>query len=239
MNALSERTRFLLGTALALLLVLGFVLWAELGSDSLQIMAKEDGPIEWASAFLFGLSSVGFLAVAVRSDFLKQKEKWPRYFMTIAWALLMFVFMGEEISWGQRLFGWGTPDLLSEMNRQQETNIHNLEMLHDVMGGPYRYLSAFMIITGVLLPLAAMTRIGKRAVQRWAFPVAPAGCWLFFVGAYAFGKYYYNRIESSNDAAEIREFLLSVGMFVFAFYGALRPNALFRVSSKGSHDRAA
>jgi hypothetical protein len=32
----------------------------------------------------------------------------------------------EEISWGQRIIGWETPDFLEEINLQDETNIHNL-----------------------------------------------------------------------------------------------------------------
>ncbi len=33
---------------------------------------------------------------------------------------------GEEISWGQCLFGWTTPDFLMGLNQQGETNIHNI-----------------------------------------------------------------------------------------------------------------
>jgi hypothetical protein len=33
---------------------------------------------------------------------------------------------GEEISWGQRIFGWGTPDYFLEHNKQEETGLHNL-----------------------------------------------------------------------------------------------------------------
>lgn len=47
-------------------------------------------------------------------------------FWLILLALGSFVFFGEEISWGQHFFGWGTPDDWKELNRQGETNIHNL-----------------------------------------------------------------------------------------------------------------
>lgn len=32
----------------------------------------------------------------------------------------------EEISWGQRLFGWETPAAWAALNHQGETNLHNL-----------------------------------------------------------------------------------------------------------------
>jgi hypothetical protein len=35
-------------------------------------------------------------------------------------------FAGEEASWGQHWFGWGTPELLFASNEQDETNLHNL-----------------------------------------------------------------------------------------------------------------
>ena len=31
----------------------------------------------------------------------------------------------EEISWGQHFFGWRTPEFFSEINHQNETNLHN------------------------------------------------------------------------------------------------------------------
>lgn len=45
-------------------------------------------------------------------------------------VVLMAVFCGllflEEISWGQRIFGWSTPDQFEELNAQSETNLHNM-----------------------------------------------------------------------------------------------------------------
>ncbi len=43
-----------------------------------------------------------------------------------ALALACMVFLGEEISWGQHLFGWTTPSELAVVNVQNETNFHNL-----------------------------------------------------------------------------------------------------------------
>ncbi len=34
--------------------------------------------------------------------------------------------MGEEISWGQRIFNIETPWFLAEANAEKETNLHNL-----------------------------------------------------------------------------------------------------------------
>ena len=152
--------------------------------------------------------------------------------MAICWAGLMFVFMGEEISWGQRMFNWSTPDALKEVNIQDETNIHNIE--NTFMGGNYRYLSIMMLTTGLLLPVFATSRFGRRTIQYFAFPVSPLCYAPLFVGAYMYGKYY--RAMMGVDASEVREFLMSVGMFCFAMSGVLSPCMLFRVCGKESRE---
>ena len=221
-------------------LILGiFVVWVETNAPHLHTWATEDGPIETLSAVFFGISSLCFVIVAVRSRYLRQKSTGLRYPMIIAWALLMFVFMGEEISWGQRIFGFATPDALMAVNHQHEFNIHNIEIVDNFAGGKYRYLSIMMVATGLLLPLFALTGFGKRSIQWWAFPVAPLGFGLVFIGAFVYGKFYHDITIHSNDATEVREFLMSVGMLLFALYGARRPCRLFRACNDGQPAAAA
>ena len=227
-----ERHQITIGTAISLLFIIIFIVWSELDFDSLNRMVKEDGPIQNSSAILFGLSSICFIVFAYRSDFLKEKGGLS-YFMTISWALLMFIFMGEEISWGQRIFNISTPDMLKEINLQNQINIHNIEFVDTFLGGKYRYLSIMMLTTGLLLPVFALSKFGKRTIQRFAFPVPPLCYAPLFVGAYVYGKYYAPII--GNDAAEVREFLLSVGLFSFAMIGTMSPCTLFRICIKESN----
>ncbi len=41
-------------------------------------------------------------------------------------GLAFFWAAGEEISWGQHFLGWNTPEWMSEINDQNETNLHNI-----------------------------------------------------------------------------------------------------------------
>ena len=41
-------------------------------------------------------------------------------------GMAMVFVAGEEISWGQRIFGFATPDFLMLMNQQKEFNVHNI-----------------------------------------------------------------------------------------------------------------
>ena len=44
-------------------------------------------------------------------------------------AILMFLAAGEELSWGQRIFGAKTPAWFADRNIQKEINLHNLDFL--------------------------------------------------------------------------------------------------------------
>ena len=46
-------------------------------------------------------------------------------------ALLFFFGAGEEISWGQRIFGFKTPEPLAQVNKQDELNLHNLSVFEN------------------------------------------------------------------------------------------------------------
>ena len=210
-------------------------LLTELSPETMRVWSLEDGLIENTSAFLFFISGIGFFIVAVKSDFIKEKNSKWAYTMTLAWALLMFIFAGEEISWGQRIFGFATPEVIQQSNTQNEFNIHNLAVVDSFLGGKYRYLSIMMLTTGLILPLAVLNTWGRKICQFFAFPVSPLRYALLFVGAYVFGKYYHAfPPESVSErslafvADETRELVMAIAMTCFALHGVVKPGDLFR-----------
>jgi len=93
-------------------------------------LAVEDGPIENLGAAGFFVAAALFF-VAFRSSlgagnaFYLLRTNRNLFLLLLAAA---FVFAGgEALSWGQRIFGWETPDSLASINAQDETTIHNLE----------------------------------------------------------------------------------------------------------------
>jgi hypothetical protein len=60
-------------------------------------------------------------------------------------------FAGEELSWGQHLFGWGTPAYLESINDQEETNLHNISSWFDQK--PRMLLEFWVLIGGLALPV--------------------------------------------------------------------------------------
>lgn len=212
------------------LVMLFFVLWIEFSPITFSSYGAEDYVIENLTAIFFLISSIGFFITALKSTYLKKQNTNMAYFMIIAWAILMFIFFGEEISWGQRIFNFNTPDSLMEVNLQGEFNIHNIGIVDTALGGKYRYLSIMMLLTGVIFPLTALTSWGKKIFQKFNYPICPLQFMLFFLGSYIFGKFYSTFPEGlpdPNSASEAREFLFGLGMACFALYGIRKPNSLF------------
>jgi hypothetical protein len=86
-------------------------------------VAQEDGFVEWATFVAFVMAA-GWLLVVVR----RIAPSW--WFQSACFLLAAFclVVAGEEISWGQRLFGFKPPEVFLERNFQQELNFHNVLM---------------------------------------------------------------------------------------------------------------
>jgi hypothetical protein len=80
--------------------------------------------------------------------------------VTIVAALSCIYIAGEEMSWGQHLFHWNTPDYWGEVNRQQETNLHNTYALFEKY--PRAVLEIGVLMGGILVPIAACFLPGLR-----------------------------------------------------------------------------
>lgn len=92
-----------------------------LSPHTLEFLNAEDGLIEQATAAFFVVSCVLAAVLAVRPGCAPRQR--------LAFALLafaMFVMAGEEISWGQRMFGVESNEFFKTYNVQGETNLHNL-----------------------------------------------------------------------------------------------------------------
>lgn len=99
------------------------------------------------AAFLVALSTLRRAA--------RREPRWLLLWVLAATLCCLYV-AGEEISWGQHLFGWLTPDSWGLYNDQNETNLHNVTAWLDQK--PRHLLSAGTIVGGILIPLYALWR---------------------------------------------------------------------------------
>jgi hypothetical protein len=91
------------------------------------------------------------LAIALLRDPLVWRSRFLRVWIGVA-ALGSLYIAGEEASWGQHFWGWETPERWAELNRQSETNLHNISSWLDRK--PRLLMQLGMIVGGIVLPLA-------------------------------------------------------------------------------------
>lgn len=179
------------------LLVIPYILLFLSGVEKQGSLFEEDGLFENASAVFFLVSSLSFLFL-----FFKIKKREARsfklkigHYLILMLSFLFFVFAGEEISWGQRIFNLETPDLLKEINVQREINLHNIRIFDVTDTDGYRpkkglarmitanrMFSLFWFVFCVVIPV--LNRLSKRLavwLKKIAFPVVPLLISLLFL----------------------------------------------------------
>lgn len=172
---------------------------------------KAEGYLEHLTALNFLISSVMFAITAWKY----RGYKPTRFFLTL-FALIFFVFVGEETSWGQWVFGFETMDLMKGVNVQDENNIHNM----------FGYLADWIFIVGtfiygVALPvLRACYPFWEHVFAKIGLPIPSLGL-AFAIIPISLTHYFTIGvlIESTVNLriAELREFLVSIAFLMLAF----------------------
>jgi len=85
-------------------------------------LTAEDALVEWSQAIGFLISAIGFAWLAICG--------YRSRVLCAGMSVVLFLVTGEEISWGQRLFGYKSPSAVTRFNVQGETNLHNLSPIH-------------------------------------------------------------------------------------------------------------
>jgi hypothetical protein len=149
---------------LIIAMMIGFEL--TLTGHDLSAMYSENGPLELLQFGFMVLAS--FLAARLVFEADDKLMK--------LWALALFAgsiyIAGEEVSWGQWLVGWGTPEFWASFNDQNETNLHNTSAWFDQK--PRLILFIGMVVGGLIIP----------ALRRWKPSVLPQRYADFYPGDY-------------------------------------------------------
>lgn len=135
---------------------------------------REYGLIENATLLFLAIAVVYAVRIAVNAERPVQRA----WFWVLAAGA--FYFLGEEASWGQHIFSWHTPDALSALNEQKETNLHNLAggyrlLFHNL---PRQVMSFASILGGFVVPLYLL-KSGKTftpdSLHHWIWPSYACG----------------------------------------------------------------
>lgn len=154
----------------AIIIALGFI-FIYTSLPLFERYIQEDGVIEW-------LTVLGLLAASVLSLYrgitLFRKKRWFFITTNLILGVLLFMAAGEEISWGQRIFGIETPAYFKEKNLQGETNLHNLKINgFEVNRIIFSYvLIGALVIYLAIFPLLYHRKKGmKNFIDSWGIPL--------------------------------------------------------------------
>ena len=222
-----DRVRFLNDSLIIMLIVTAILfLYVAFGDRFISETVRhwinrEDGFIQSVQALLFLLCGVAntvlflkFRAVRFAAGFggsLDRRAVWHGLL-----GIFFFFCVGEEISWGQRLFGWETFSLFQIANVQDETNFHNL----------FGYVSDHLFVLGVLtygaiIPLLSAGYSFWKRLFNWAgLPVASAGLGLAFLFVSCLHDWSVYRVLPTGSGlkiAEMRELLTASGFLLLAW----------------------
>jgi hypothetical protein len=129
-----------------------------------QWLLAEDGPVEYLTVIAFLSASV----MAARLASMHRHEfRWVSgVYLVIAIGFLLIAM--EEVSWGQRVLNYETPEAIRRINGQCEVTLHNL----GVMQGHTEWMRVLAGVAGLLAVaahrIAWLVRLAAPAVlQPW------------------------------------------------------------------------
>lgn len=146
-------------------------------------MFTEGSVAEWLTFVLF---MVGFpIALACgRASWLRRERLRAGHHLLFGLGCLVVAL--EEMSWGQMVFNWPTPELIQQHNAQNETSLHNLHIVQDKLWSGTALV--FAAVLGLALLRLLLERCGRLRPNGLLADLLPGAellpCLLFAVAIY-------------------------------------------------------
>lgn len=182
-----------------------------LSEHAANVVYSENGLLEFGQVIV-ACGSVGLGLACMKY------AKPSRPLLTWLWMAVLgnFYIAGEELSWGQQLFFWETPEAMMRLNDQQETNLHNMSNWFDQK--PKTLVMIGIILGGGALPLLRRYR-AKLVPARFGL-VYPPDC-LFWVSALVLATHIVDKLKKLygtvilHRASEVTEFYMYYFMLLY------------------------
>jgi hypothetical protein len=139
-----------------------------LPGSTVDTLIEEDGFIETAGTIGLATGSIAFARLGLYERRAGARRLLPWVLGLLAVGL--FLAAGEEISWGQRIFGIATPGGIEAANTQGEINLHNLKGAQGTLDIAFQL---FWLGLFVIVPVAAARLPALRGRLERILPVAP------------------------------------------------------------------
>lgn len=160
-------------------------------------------------------------------------------------ALGTFFIAGEEIAWGQQVFGWQTPEALEAVNVQQETTLHNISTAHAI----FVYAAMLAGLYGTVMPFLGLLGWHEKVPIRLRNLLIPPLCLVpafFMPFAYRFSRLFLGVddllprfIFHVTKLSEVSELCFYFGLMIFAWLNLrqLRSTAPWNVRQVASRKK--
>lgn len=206
------------------LVALSGIVAALMGKQAFVWFAGEDQFAEILQVVFYGLATALSFIIARRLSTRGERRLACLYGLLV---LGLFFITGEEISWGQRIFGWKTPPALMAVSTQGEMNIHNIQGVQSF----FKWMQLLVGAYGTILPL---TIFRIRALQRFrrvmSWLVPPASLVPYFAITFMwrvarnFSLLGHEHLYFQHRYNEVMELNLAMGFFLFGVYQLRRKN---------------
>ncbi len=168
---LANWQRWLFGSSLIVFTLVAYLKRVYLATW-FHTLRAEDGLFEYFTAIGFFIGGVIMLRIA-RHLWQTKNYNWRNVLLPfcVLVGLALCVIAMEEISWGQRIFNFQTPQFIADSNTQDEITIHNNEAIL-----PYVYYGYFIVsLYGFISPLI------KLVIKRYKLLADKFKIWLEFI----------------------------------------------------------
>ena len=163
-SRLTPKLVLVLSTLIGVFLIIHIRLY-DPDSRLFEILYLEDGVFESVTPILL-IAAMLLLAFGIM--YLRKDRELGRYrnLLTVFYIfliLIFFLYAMEEISWGQRIFGWETPQTF-EGNVQDETNLHNYFNQYYLLFYKLLVFTPVLVLASIWLEMKQRFLIFKRTV---------------------------------------------------------------------------
>jgi hypothetical protein len=197
-----------------------------------DLFVQEDHIYETVGSLGFFITAVLFVIALRKSRIPENKQDNPplKQLSYLVLAIIFVIGAGEEISWGQRIFGFETPESLKEFNVQDEVSLHNLTAFQGEDASLMkveRLFTIFAFTFTLLIPLVAnFSRPAAHFLNR-VMPVPHWSLGLLFLANFMVAKiakmllresYQHSTISVTQAVQEVKESNYAVLFVLVAAY---------------------
>jgi hypothetical protein len=136
--------------------------------ETIDIWYSENGLLEIIHTAIICLAAL-YCVITIQSV-LKLADPFLIFWLSVATFGTIYC-AGEEISWGQHIFGWQSNEFWSAVNDQGETNFHNTSSWLDQK--PRIIVEMGIVISGLIIP----------ALQKWHPHILPVQFRIIYTNA--------------------------------------------------------